>query len=84
MDNNNIHDWLFADINENIDMSGDCKGLNQNNICKECMSDAPHEYCCKIECREFEFCKGCESRASLDGIYPCKVNADNQIITEAK
>lgn len=61
--NNNINDWLFADIDMSIDMSGDCK---------ECMHDAPHEYCCKIECREHEFCKGCESMTSLDG-YPCKV-----------
>ena len=52
--------------------------------CKECMKDAPHDYCCKLECGEHEFCKGCESRASLDGIYPCKANDDNQIITEAK
>ena len=52
--------------------------------CEKCMEDAPHDYCCKLECGEHEFCKGCESRASLDGIYPCKVNDDNQIITEAK
>ena len=56
-----MHDWLFADINENIDMSGDCKGLNQNNICEECMFDAQHDYCCKLECGEHEFCRGCQN-----------------------
>lgn len=28
--------------------------------CEECMKDAPHDYCCKIECGEHEFCKGCQ------------------------
>jgi hypothetical protein len=27
--------------------------------CQVCMSDAPHAYCCKLECREHEFCRGC-------------------------
>ena len=28
--------------------------------CKECMKDAPHDYCCKLECGEHEFCRGCQ------------------------
>lgn len=25
--------------------------------CEECMKDAPHDYCCKLECGEHEFCR---------------------------
>lgn len=28
--------------------------------CEECMKDAPYEYCCKFECGEHEFCRGCQ------------------------
>ena len=28
--------------------------------CKECMKNAPHDYCCKLECGEHEFCRGCQ------------------------
>lgn len=28
--------------------------------CEECMKDAPHDYCCKLECGEHEFCRGCQ------------------------
>lgn len=27
--------------------------------CKECMSGAPYDYCCRQECREHEFCREC-------------------------
>ena len=28
--------------------------------CDECMKDAPHDYCCELECGEHEFCRGCQ------------------------
>ena len=28
--------------------------------CNECMKDAPYDFCCKVECGEHEFCRGCE------------------------
>lgn len=28
--------------------------------CKECMEGAPYNYCCKIECGQHEFCRGCK------------------------
>lgn len=28
--------------------------------CEECMKDAPYDYCCKFECGEHEFCRGCQ------------------------
>ena len=28
--------------------------------CCECMKDAPYDFCCKTECGEHYFCKGCE------------------------
>ena len=31
--------------------------------CEECMSDAPHDYCCKCECGEHEFCRECEAES---------------------
>lgn len=31
-----------------------------NESCENCMKDAPHPYCCKLECGEHEFCRGCE------------------------
>lgn len=31
--------------------------------CDECMSDAPFNYCCKCECGEHEFCRGCEVKS---------------------
>ena len=38
----------------------------QNGIilCDDCMYDAPHGYCCKLECGDHDFCDGCsvESR----------------------
>ena len=30
-----------------------------NESCENCMKDAPHQYCCKLECGEHEFCRGC-------------------------
>lgn len=40
----------FEEINEE---NNDCK-------CKNCIIDAPYTFCCKIECGEHEFCKGCD------------------------
>lgn len=27
--------------------------------CDECMKDAPYRFCCRLECCEHEFCRGC-------------------------
>ena len=35
--------------------------------CEECMKGAPYRWCCKIECGEHEFCRGCQ--------YPSKNEA---------
>ena len=37
--------------------------------CKECMKDAPHDYCCKLECGEHEFCRGCIDELLKDLAY---------------
>lgn len=29
------------------------------SLCKKCMGDAPYLFCCKIECGEHSFCRGC-------------------------
>ena len=31
--------------------------------CDECMKDAPYTFCCRMECGEHEFCRGCEAEA---------------------
>lgn len=30
--------------------------------CDECIINAPYRFCCKKECGEHEFCKGCDVR----------------------
>ena len=37
-----------------------CDILKFKLKCEECMSKSPYSYCCKVECGEHEFCKGCE------------------------
>lgn len=27
--------------------------------CKECMNGSPYKFCCRLECGEHEFCRGC-------------------------
>lgn len=36
-----------------------CKHSQKYSDCKECMKGAPFDFCCRIECREHEFCRGC-------------------------
>lgn len=36
-----------------------CKYRPKYNGCKECMKGAPFDFCCRYECREHEFCRGC-------------------------
>ena len=31
--------------------------------CAKCMADAPFDWCCKTECGQHEFCRGCQSDA---------------------
>lgn len=31
--------------------------------CKKCMYDAPYPYCCKRDCDQHEFCRGCEAKS---------------------
>ena len=42
--------------------------------CNECMFDAPYEYCCKVECNEHEFCRGCKAKCK-EVIQKCKDEA---------
>ena len=30
--------------------------------CIKCMEDAPYHFCCRDECGEHEFCRGCKTR----------------------
>ena len=43
-----------------------------NNTCHECMKDAPYPWCCRMECGEHEFCRGCEAEASKQPEKDCK------------
>ena len=41
--------------------SGDSMKLECERInCEECIPNSPHDWCCKRECREHEFCRECE------------------------
>lgn len=33
--------------------------VNDAKPCSDCMKDAPYIFCCKRECGEHEFCRGC-------------------------
>ena len=41
--------------------------IDCTNYCDICMKDAPHPYCCKKECGEHEFCRGCNHSEEDDG-----------------
>lgn len=43
--------------------------------CCECMSDAPYDFCCKTECGEHEFCRGCKA-SSRGGECPNSEDRD--------
>ena len=42
--------------------------------CDECMKDAPYRYCCKTECGQHEFCRGCEAQSRGD---KCPIKENN-------
>lgn len=44
--------------------------------CKECMEGTPHNYCCKLECGEHEFCRNCKYIPRHDCYYPDKTPID--------
>ena len=39
-----------------------CKSNPNCNSCNECMKGSPYRFCCKDECGEHEFCRGCTYR----------------------
>ena len=39
-----------------------CKSNPNCNNCNECMKGSPYRFCCKDECGEHEFCRGCAYR----------------------
>lgn len=41
------------------------------NQCKDCMNDAPYNYCCRMECGQHEFCRGCDCEASKQPEKEC-------------
>lgn len=41
---------------------------NLNTKCGSCMYDAPHSFCCKRECNEHEFCRGCTAKSGSEKI----------------
>jgi len=41
--------------------------------CLKCMKDAPwHWWCCRMECGEHEFCRGCEAEARKQPERNCR------------
>ena len=42
------------------------------NECLECMKDAPWRWCCRMECGEHEFCRGCEAEARKQPERNCR------------
>lgn len=51
-------------------MEDKCKYLTTYKTCKECMSvapydKAPHNFCCRRECGEHEFCRYCDVYSSF-------------------
>ena len=47
--------------------------------CKECMKDAPYSYCCKYECGQHEFCRGCKAE-SADYNKRCNQDKNAQFV----
>ena len=37
------------------------KRVEKRIDCAVCMYDAPHWYCCRLECGEHEFCRNCKA-----------------------
>ena len=35
-------------------------GCKNRTTCEECMPNSPYDWCCREECGEHEFCRGCE------------------------
>ena len=33
--------------------------------CDECMFDAPYHWCCRLECGQHEFCRGCDAKSQV-------------------
>lgn len=45
--------------------------------CKECMEGAPYDCCCKIECGQHEFCRGCKYTPQHKCYHEVSSNDDN-------
>ena len=43
-----------------------CKSNPNCNNCSECMKGSPYRFCCKDECGEHEFCRGCTYRDNVN------------------
>ena len=43
-----------------------CKSNQNCNNCNECMKGYPYNFCCKDECGEHEFCRGCTYRDNVN------------------
>lgn len=41
-------------------MDKGCKSNPNCNDCEDCMKGAPYKFCCRDECYEHEFCRGCD------------------------
>lgn len=48
--------------------------------CEECMKGAPYTFCCKRECGEHEFCRGCTYQNSSE--MHCFDDPDDSIESE--
>ena len=51
--------------------------------CTVCMYDAPHWYCCRLKCGEFECCRNCKAECKqYDECPNAVVSGEGELIKE--
>lgn len=51
--------------------------------CAVCMYDAPHWYCCRLKCGEFEYCRNCKAECRQgDDCHEPVIFGENRLIKE--
>lgn len=41
--------------------------IGVRTTCVRCMAGAPYHQCCRLECHQHEFCRGCQWNPDLEG-----------------
>lgn len=41
--------------------------IGVRTTCARCMAGAPYHQCCRLECHQHEFCRGCQWNPDLEG-----------------